>query len=390
MNSAPDFCPNNKRIRNKTLSIGTGSYSDARQRLPLEVAEWFANEVSRSIISTTGPTWGERRVFFVDGTTITLAPEKELQKAFPPASNQYGEGVWPVALLLVAHELESGCALLPEIGPMYGPRAISEVELARTCLQRLPENSIVMGDANFGIFSMAYAAQQTGHPVLLRLTKSRFQSLRKKATLLSQGEDWEVCSLRWIPSARERKTNPHLPAEAALQVRLHTVKVHEKLTLWMVTTLPEDGWELASLYKQRNDLEIDIRNLKVVLDAEHIRARSEAMFRKELYTSIVSYNLMTQFRRQAAQLAQLPTRRLSFTSVWNTYREFLLKGWFTTPAQWRERYRTALHYAMRDVLPNRPGRSYERETYPKRPKSDQFKKRKKPPSHEEKMGDNTK
>jgi hypothetical protein len=260
----------------------------------------------------------------------------------------------------------------------------------RTCLQRLPENSIVMGDANFGIFSMAYEAQQTGHSFLLRLTKSRFQSLRKKATLVSQGEDSEICSLRWTPSARERKTNPHLPAEAAIQVRLHTVKVHEKLTLWMVTNLPEDGWELASLYKQRNDLEIDIRNLKVVLDAEHIRARSEAMFRKELYTSIVSYNLMTQFRRQAAQLAQLPTRRLSFTSVWNTYREFLLKGWFTTPAQWRERYRIALHYAMRDVLPNRPGRSYEREAYPKRPKSDQFKKRKKPPSHEEKMGDNTK
>ena len=311
VNSAPDFCPNNKRIREKTLSIGTGSYSDARQRLPLEVAEWFANEVSRSIISTTGPTWGERRVFFVDGTTITLAPEKELQKAFPPASNQYGEGVWPVALLLVAHELESGCALLPEIGPMYGPRAISEVELARTCLQRLPENSIVMGDANFGIFSMAYEAQQTGHSFLLRLTKSRFQSLRKKATLVSQGEDSEICSLRWTPSARERKTNPHLPAEAAIQVRLHTVKVHEKLTLWMVTNLPEDGWELASLYKQRNDLEIDIRNLKVVLDAEHIRARSEVCVFPQRANATL-HRLHSQpddsFRRQAAHAGPiLPT-----------------------------------------------------------------------------------
>jgi hypothetical protein len=35
-----------------------------------------------------------------------LAPSAALKKAFPPASNQYGVGVWPIAHLLVAHELD--------------------------------------------------------------------------------------------------------------------------------------------------------------------------------------------------------------------------------------------------------------------------------------------
>jgi hypothetical protein len=74
--------------------------------------------------------------------------------------------------------------------------------------------------------------------------------------------------------------------------------------------------------------------------------------------------------------AELPPRRLSFKRTWTTFRTFLLSAMFTDAASWRERYRLALHYAMRDRLPHRPGRSYEREAYGRRPKSTHFKKRK--------------
>jgi len=139
IDSRPDFLPDNKRVSAGTLSSNTSTYSQARSRMPLSVAEWFAGQVSSSLIDATQPTFGQRRVFLFDGTTITLAPEEELQQAFPPASNQYGEGVWPVALLVVAHELASGAALLPEIGAMYGPDAVSETTrctgIWRSCRQ---------------------------------------------------------------------------------------------------------------------------------------------------------------------------------------------------------------------------------------------------------------
>ena len=43
---------------------------------------------------------------------------------------------------------------------MYGPQAVSETELARACFARLPARSVVLADANFGIFSVAYGAAQ--------------------------------------------------------------------------------------------------------------------------------------------------------------------------------------------------------------------------------------
>lgn len=375
IDTKPEFLPDNKRVTEGTLSTNTSTYSQARSRMPLQAAQWFAQQVSQSLIDATQPTLGKRRVFTIDGTTMTLAPEAELQKAFPPASNQHGEGVWPVALLTVCHELSSGAALIPEIGAMYGPNAVSETALIGRNLKQLPPGSVVMGDSGFGIFVVAYQIASAGHGLVLRMTKQRFASLTKKAKLIESDAHHRVWSHEWKPSAKERRTHPDLPNDAVLQVRLHEIVVNEYLTLRLVTDLSDPSAVLADLYKRRGDVEIDIRNLKVVLNTENIRARSVDTFLKELLASIVSYNLVTQFRCQAAELIQQPPRRMSFKRTWTTFSQFLLSAMFTEPAQWREKYRTALSYATLDKLPNRPGRNFERETYPKRPKSNQFKKR---------------
>jgi hypothetical protein len=236
-----------------------------------------------------------------------------------------------------------------------------------------------MADGGFGIFRVAHDARETGNQFLFRLTKVRFESLRKKATLLGEGKNWKTYSHTWRPTAQERKKHSDIPADALLEVQLHEIVISDGLTLYLVTDLMDEedtGMALAAAYQKRYDVEIDIRNLKVVLDMETIRAKSIEMFRKELLMSVVAYNLVTQFRRQAADLANLPPRRMSFKRTWTTFGTFLLSAMFTDAESWRERYRLALHYAMQDKLPHRPGRSYEREAYSRRPKSAQFKKRK--------------
>lgn len=380
IDSCPEYLPENKRLDENKLSRATGSYSVARSRLPLEVVRWFSREVSDGIISTTDASLGDRRVFLIDGTTMKLAPEKELQKAFPPASNQSGEGIWPIALVNVFHELSSGCALLAELGPMYGPKAVSETELACRGFENLPTASIVMGDKGYGIFGVAYQANRCGHSFLFRMKKADFLSLQKKAELIEHSEHHKTHRYRWTPTKRNRQTNPSLSPDAHLEVRLHEVSVTKTLTLYLVTNLPQDAWSLAWLFERRYDVEIDIRNFKVVMDAENIRAKSVDTFMKEFYTSVVAYNLTGQLRREAAKLANLPPRRLSFKRVWTTFQTVLLQHMHTEPASWRAAYVRALKWAMKDKLPNRPGRSYEREAYRKRPKNLDFKKRGKPPS----------
>lgn len=376
----PKYLPDNKRLTEGKLSTNNSSYTVARQRLPLDVVRWFAEEVSTGIVATTEPSFHQRRVFLIDGTTITLAPEKELQQAFPAASNQFGEGVWPVALLTVFHELTSGSAMLPEIGAMYGDQAVSETALARRGLEKLPGNSIVMGDAGFGIFGVAHETQRCGHDFLYRMKKANFESLRRKSTLHSHSDHHKTYRCQWKPTTKNRNTCPELPTDACLEVYLHEVAVTSSLTLYLVTSLEEDAWTLSDWFERRYDVEVDIRNFKVVLDAENIRAKSVDTFLKELYTSVVAYNLTSQLRQEAAKLNGVKPRRMSFKRTWTTFQTFLLRHMHSDAAQWREAFGKALRYAMQDKLPNRPGRQFKREAYRKRPKDIQFEKRQKPPS----------
>ena len=311
LSNSRQLLPDNRRVRENTLSEKSGAYSDARKRLPLDVVEYFAKRVCDSFIQQTLSWFDDLRAFIIDGTTMTLSPTSELREAFPPAINQYGETVWPVMLMLVAHELQSGAALPPELGAMYGDGNTSEAKLA----------------AN---------------------------------------------PLKWIPSAKDRKTNPDLRDDAFVEVFLHEVELDNGETLFLVTTLGISAEQAAEFYSRRYDVEHDIRDIKVSMSLETLRCRSEVMVKKELLTSVVAYNLVVQFRRQAAEVAKLPPRRLSFKGVWDTFRSFLLNQPPCSTPEWQDRYANALRIASRDKLPNRPGRTFPRKAHPRRPKSTKF------------------
>lgn len=373
--NAPKGPKANKRLREGTLSNRSGSYSDARKRLTIEVVDWLQKRVSNSIIDSTQASFNDQRVFLVDGTTLPAFPSLALQAAFPPASNQHGEGVWPIIYLVAAHELSSGAALPPEIGAMYGEHAISETKLAEPIIERLPAASIVMADAGFGIYSVANAAKENGHNFVFRLTIARFISHRKKATLEDSTPTSRTYKYLWKPSAKERATNPHIPADSTIEATLLELKIGEEW-LYLITDLHASPKAFKALYFQRNHIEIDIRNIKVVLNSESLECKSVEMFRKELGMAMVAYNLTSQLRRQAAKKADCTPRELSFTGVWNVYKQHLQSKTFESAEQCKAQYELALERASRHKLPNRPGRSYPREAYTRRSKSTHFQKRK--------------
>jgi DDE family transposase len=367
-----NLLPDNKRVREETLSRNSGAYSEARRRLPIKAAELFASSICRSLVDRTPSWFGDQRAYIIDGTTITLSPTSGLTQAFPPATNQHGVTVWPVLRMLVAHELQSGCALIPEIGAMYGAKNTSEAKQAVVIAKRLPRRSIAMADSGFGIFMVGYAMIGQGHDILFRLTKSRYKALRRQAERIETTETSTTHRLRWTPSGKDRLTNPDLPADAVLHVLLHQVELKSGDCLLLVTTLPHSSEQAAEAYSCRYDVEHDIRDFKVTMRLEKIRACSEAMVRKEILCSVVAYNLVLEFRREAAKIARLPPRRLSFTGVWNTFEIYLLHQPPCVASKWLERYEKALQIASKDKLSNRPNRSFPRKAHPRRPKSTKF------------------
>lgn len=91
---------------------------------------------------------------------------------------------------------------------MHGENAVSETELCRQNIERLSAGAIVIGDAGFGIFGVADQVKRFDHDFFLRAKKFNFESLRKHVTLTPQGDNCKTCNLQWIPTKKNRATQP--------------------------------------------------------------------------------------------------------------------------------------------------------------------------------------
>ena len=140
------------------MSSNTGAYNKARQRLPAGAVEGFCDHLFAQLSADTNgllPAIG-RRAFLFDGTTVRTPHTKDLTQLYPPTSNQHGESHWPLIRMLVAHDLVTGLGMRPASGAVNGPNAVSEQRLFEQAVARLPEHAVVVGDRNFGVFSVAY------------------------------------------------------------------------------------------------------------------------------------------------------------------------------------------------------------------------------------------
>lgn len=303
-----------ERARQKRVSRRTGGYSHARQRLPRLLCKQVFCELVTRLREILHPEGG-RRAYLLDGSSLELEASPSLRKSYPPAENQHGRAHWPVLRLVVLHELETGLAEEPQWGPMYGAAAVSEQSLAEQAMDALAPDSILIGDRNFGVFSIAWAAQQRGLGTVVRLTKARAEKLAG-GPISKEGEQ----PVKWLPSRFDGCKRGGMPTGACVEGRLIALRIgrgKSKDWLYLFTSLTLSKEEVAAIYGQRWNIETDLRSLKRTVQLHHIAARKESMMEKELFAAVAAYNLIRAVMALAARRHNLLPRQLSFTFVLN-------------------------------------------------------------------------
>ena len=314
--AADPLLGNCKRVREGRISTRTGGYCQARQRMSTLVAERVNEEIVERLRQQLSepPPGLPGPVFLLDGSTLQLEHTRDLVAGYPLARNQHGSVHWPVLRIVVLHDVSNGLAQRPCWGPLCGPEAVSEQSLAATAMDRLPAKAVVMGDRNFGVFSVAWAAQQRGHAVLLRLTDVR---ARKLVGPVSQAGNYPV---EWKPSRWDGGKHRSWPPEAALGGRVIAWRIgrgKSKSWLYLFTTLELPAEQIVELYGHRWNIETDLRSLKRTVQLHHLTARTAEMMEKELLMAVSAYNLVRAVMCLAARRADVDPRQLSFTQVLN-------------------------------------------------------------------------
>jgi putative transposase len=352
------------RVRQRSISARTGAYCQARQKLPNLLCVQVSDEIVeqlRQVLAKSEPDKGN--VFVLDGSSLELEHCPELLRCYPSAPNQHGKSHWPVVKIVVAHDVDAGMAQSPCWGPMYGGEAVSEQQLAEKLMSRLPTDATLVGDRNFGVFRVAWAAQQRNLNVVLRLTDVR---AKKLAGTISQPGEYPVV---WRASRWDGGKNHRFADDAAITGRLIAARIgrgRNQQWLYLFTTAALSASEVIALYGRRWNVETDLRSLKRTVRLHHIHARTNDMFEKELLLAVSAYNFVRAVMCMAARRSGTDPRQLSFTGVLNVVNT----AWHRlvdapAGAAHQKEFLRMLDIAAQCTLPKRPKRrSFPRAAWP--------------------------
>lgn len=293
-------------------STHTGAYCRARHRLPMDMVSTLTRYTG-SMMSDRSPKswyWQGRPVRLVDGASVALPDTADNQARYPqPRSQQPGLG-FPLCRLVGLICLASGAVLNAAMGPCRG-KGSDEQSLLRSILETLQRGDILLGDAFFATYFLLCALREKGVDGVFEQ-----QGSRRRSTDFRRGQ--RLGPRDHLIELRKPKKKPEWMSQAAYDQAPATVKVRELATggkILMTTLLcPKHTSKAAlkALYRDRWQVELDLRNIKTTLGMETLSCRTPAMAEKEIWVYLLAYNLIRVLMAQAALLADLIPRQLSF------------------------------------------------------------------------------
>jgi hypothetical protein len=327
-------------------SIHTAGYCKARLRLPLQMVQALTR-LSGELISARAPArwnWRGRAVKLVDGTTVRMPDTQANQIVYPQPSSQAPGLGFPIARVVGVMCLSSGAMLAAAMGA-YSGKGASELALFRALSSAFCAADVMLADSFYCNYFLIASAQMKGVDVLFEQHGARLTDFRRGHAL---GERDHV--VQWSKPARpDWMTQPEYEAfPATLTVR--EVRVGGRV---LVTTMLDhrrvSKGELHELYAQRWQVELDLRNLKTTLGMGELKCRTPQMNEKQLWVTLLAYNLIRLLMAQAAAQAGVPARQLSFKHTVQIWIEWLSCGSARNP--------DALFQLIAQIrVDNRPGR----------------------------------
>jgi hypothetical protein len=302
----------------KPCAPDTGGYCDARQRLPLGVVVRVARQIASEVDDQAqqGWLWNGRRVSLVDGTTASMPDTPENQQAYPQSRSQ-GVGLgFPLARIVALISLATGVARDLAPGPYQG-KETGETALFRALWDRLQAGEIVLGDRVFGSFFGIAGLTRRGVDGLFRMHQRRKFDFRR-GRRVGVRDHVVVWTKPARPGWMDEDTYAQMPDE--LEVRELRVSVQQpgfRVDELVLVTTMLDGEEytkeeLADLFLQRWNIELDLRSIKDVLQMDVLRCKTPGMVEKEIWMHLLAYNLIRGVMAKAAEAHDERPRELSF------------------------------------------------------------------------------
>jgi len=340
----------------------TGDYCRARAKLPPAVLQTLTGHVAEGLEARAprGWLWHGRHGKLVDGFTFTMPDTPANQEEFPQLSTQEPGLGFPIARACVVVSLATAAVHDLAMGPYEG-KETGESALLREILDCFHRGDVAVFDRYFCSYMMLALLQLRGVDVCARLHQCRQTDLRRSKRL-GPG-DYLVT---WVRPQRPEWMSEALYATIPETLTLRQVELDvsepgkRTETITVVTTLTDPAAypsaDIAELYGFRWNAELDILQIKQTLHLDHLRCKSPEMIVREVWVTLLAYNLIRKVMATAAAVHDKQPRQLGFTLACQT----ILSSWLLLatdacrdPAGLWD---AALKHIAANEVANRPGR----------------------------------
>lgn len=305
------------------ISVRTGAYCRARQRLAQPLVQGLARESGR-LLSQNAPMhlrWRGRAVKLIDGTGVSMPDTRPNQTVYPqPCSQAVGVG-FPLTCMVVVTCLATGAVLDAANGP-YSGKGSGELGLFRRLGAAFQRGDLVLADALYCNYFLICTLVQDGVDMLFEQHGARRTDFRRGRLLGPRDH-----LVRWPKPARPAWMTREQYAQFPEELELREAKVRHQV---LVTTLADhrrvDKQALSELYARRWNVELDLRSLKTTMGMETLHCQTPEMNEKELWVHLLAYNLIRMLMAQAASVARVDPRTLSYKHTCQLWSQWACRG----------------------------------------------------------------
>jgi len=340
----------------------TGDYCRARAKLSLADLQCLVRQSAQELQAHADLSWlwKGRHVKLVDGFTFTMPDTPANQATYPQLATQEPGVGFPIARVCAIVSLATACICDVAIGPYEG-KETGETALLRQILDSFNENDLVVFDRYYCSYLMIALLKLRGVDVCVRLHQCRHSDFRCGRRL---GPDDHLVS--WSRPQRPDWMSPEDYAQIPEILELREIRFQvtepgkETEIITVVTTLTDPAEyskeDIADLYGFRWNAELDIRQIKQTINLDHVRCKSPEMVLRELWVTLLAYNLIRKLTATAAAVHDKQPRCLGFTLACQT----VLASWMLLSTgsclDPKAMYTMLLEYIANNEVANRPGR----------------------------------
>jgi hypothetical protein len=296
-------------------SPNTASYCNARARLPAAVLRTLAKRTAQQLQACLpeGWKWNGRNVFIADGSHVSMPDTPANQAGYPqPVVQQPGIG-FPLARLAVLLSLATGACHDLAIAP-YAGKGTGETTLLRPMYDTLRPGDVVLADALFDDYFLAWELRQRGIDLVAR---AQYQRVGSRTVESSPDGDilvWQRPNKPHGMAGEQYRRYPKalLMRQVSVDARDSGNRVEQFKVVTTILDAAVGGGQIGALYERRWDGEVDIRSIKSTMQMDILRCKTPEMVRKEIWAHLLAYNLLRTAMAVAASANDVEPRAISF------------------------------------------------------------------------------